>query len=123
MELCDRVAVLHGGRIRAVGTPAELSSRIAGERYRLWTMCPQHHAFAELAARASVRDIMHGELNEGGWWRVEMTIPGGPRSASEVLGFLAVAGVPVSAFERVQLPLADLIERSVENSMRGAHRE
>jgi ABC-type multidrug transport system, ATPase component len=115
LELCDRVAILDRGTVRAVGTPDELSSRIVGERYQVWTLDPSHPALGRLAARGTIRTMVVGECDDDGWTRVQMEIPGGPRAASEVIAYLAGEQVTVSSFERVRLPLAELIERIVES--------
>ena len=52
-SLCDRVALVHQGTVRAVGTPAELARRVGPE------------ANLEDAFRALVGD----ELKEGGDYR------------------------------------------------------
>ena len=115
LELCNRVAILDKGVVRAAGTPEELSRRIVGERYRLWTLDPSHPALASLETRGVIHVIGRGERDEDGWTPLELEIPGGPRVASEVLAHMASAGVTVSSFERGRLPLAELIERIVES--------
>lgn len=122
LELCNRVAILDRGVVRAVGTPEELSNRIVGERYQLWTLDPSHPALGALAARGIVRVIESGERDDDGWMRLQLEIPGGPRVASEVLAHLTSAGVSISSFERGRLPLAELIERIVESrGQEGTH--
>ena len=115
LELCNRVAILDRGVVRAVGTPEELSSRIVGERYRLWTLEPAHPALGALVARGIVRAIESGERDDDGWMRVQLEIPGGPGVASDVLAHLTSEGMSISSFERGRLPLAELIERIVES--------
>ncbi len=115
LELCNRVAILDRGVVRAVGTPEELSRRIVGERYMLWTLDPTHPALAALETRGVMQVMQRGERDEDGWTPLQLEIPGGPRVASEVLAYLAAAGVTVSSFERGRLPLAELIERIVDS--------
>lgn len=115
LELCNRVAILDKGVVRAVGTPEELARRIVGERYRLWTLDPSHPALATLETRGVMHVMQRGERDDDGWTPLQVEIPGGPRVASEVLAYIAAAGVTVSSFERGRLPLAELIERIVEN--------
>jgi hypothetical protein len=109
------VAILDRGVVRAVGTPEELSSRIVGERYQLWTLEPSHPALAALAARGSIRAVEIGERDDDGWTRMQIEIPGGPGVASEVLAHLMSEHMRISSFERGRLPLAELIERIVES--------
>lgn len=115
LELCDRIAILDRGVVRAVGTPTELASRIVGERYYLWTLAPSHPALTCLAAQGTVTNLVIGERDEAGWTRVQLEIPGGPRTASDVIAALAAEQMPIASFERVRLPLAELIERIVAN--------
>ena len=115
LELCNRVAILDRGVVRAAGTPEELSNRIVGERYQLWTLDPSHPALGALAARGIIRVIESGERDDDGWTRLQLEVPGGLRVASELLTHLTAAGVTISSFERGRLPLAELIERIVES--------
>ena len=48
-----------------------------------------------------------------GWTPVECHVPGGRDAAAHVLASLVGAGVAVAGFDRVELSLADLIERIV----------
>jgi ABC-2 type transport system ATP-binding protein len=122
LELCNRVAILDRGVVRAAGTPEELSRQIVGERYKLWTLDPSHPALASLEARGVLHVVQRGERDEEGWTPLQLEIPGGPRIASEVLGHMASAGVTVASFERGRLPLAELIERIVESRGKEAGR-
>ncbi|HEX6533357.1 MAG TPA: ABC transporter ATP-binding protein [Gemmatimonadaceae bacterium] len=116
LELCDRVAVLDRGRLRASGTPEELSRRIAGARFRLVTRGASGPVLVELARRGVIRDLVPGETEEGsGWHAVTVAISGGAAGAAAVAGALAAAGVELAALEAVRLPLADLIERVVRD--------
>jgi ABC-2 type transport system ATP-binding protein len=118
LELCDRVAVLNRGRLLATGTTQQLAAEIGDERYRLWTREPAHPALASLADRGVVREIAVRGIDDGGWAIVEMEIPGGLDRAAQVTALLGEQGLSIARFERVELALADLIERIVER--RGA---
>jgi hypothetical protein len=48
-----------------------------------------------------------------GWISVECHVPGGADDAAQVLAALATAGIRVAGFDRLELSLADLIERIV----------
>jgi ABC-2 type transport system ATP-binding protein len=114
LELCDRVGVLHRGRLLAVGSTAELASRFAEQRYRIWTRHPAHPCWASLEAQGLVRQVT-ALPSEDGWARVELEIPGPLERAAHVVDVLTCAGVSVARCERVALSLADLIERIVEH--------
>lgn len=108
-DLCDRVGVLHRGRLVAMGTTAALSSQLGYHRYRLVTRTPNHPAIEALSQRGASLGRIDGE--PGGWQNREVDLPGDEETTASALAGLASAGVPLARFERVELPLADLIER------------
>jgi len=112
-ELCDRVAVLHRGRLLAVGSTQALSEEVGDARYVVWTRDPRHAAFAALVARGHARAMVVEPVIEDGWSRVRLEVPAGADEAARAISFLTAAGVSVSRFERVPVSLADLIERVV----------
>lgn len=114
LELCDRVAVLNRGRLLAAGTTQSLASELGDDRYRLWTTDPGHPGIASLWERGVVGEISTRALDENGWTVLEMDVPGGLERAAQVVAFLTEQGVTIARFEHVELTLADLIERVVE---------
>ena len=113
LELCDRVAVLGEGRVLALGTPAELARGFGDERFRAWTRAPEHAAFSQLRA-GGVEVRLSPEPPVDGWSVVELDLRGGgPGRAAAVLAALVAGGVEVGRFEKVELSLAELIERVV----------
>jgi hypothetical protein len=58
---------------------------------------------------------------DDGWSTLELRVPGGPPAAARVLEVLVTAGLPVARFERVQLSLAQLIERVQRKSREESH--
>jgi ABC-2 type transport system ATP-binding protein len=121
LELCDRVAVLDRGRLLATGTTQQLASEIGEERYRLWTREPAHPGLAALVEQGVVREVAIKGIDDEGWATVEMEVPGGLDRAAHVMAFLTAQGLSIARFERVELALADLIERIVERRGREAH--
>ena len=119
---CDRVAVLHGGRIAALGRASELATRFGRERYRIWTHSTEHPAFVALARRGLVEELTPVADLDGGL-AMECTIPGGEAQAAEVLRRLVESHVGVVRFERVSLPLSSLIARIAETHLTAADRE
>lgn len=115
LELCDRVAILDRGQLLAVGPADELAREVGESRYRVWTRDAAHPQFARLLARGRTTAPLPGVPSPEGWTPVEMGIPGGPESASEVLASLTGNGVTVAAFEPIKPSLADLIEQVVVN--------
>jgi ABC-2 type transport system ATP-binding protein len=120
--LCDRVAVMNKGEVLAVGTAHRLQLEFGDERYRLWTTTPEHHAFASLAQDGLALSVERSTEVEGEWYRVDVIVPGSYNEAARVLAALAAAGVSVARFERVELSLADLIERVVTAKGNTQHR-
>jgi ABC-2 type transport system ATP-binding protein len=108
-DLCDRVGVLHRGKLVAMGTTQTLAAQLNFHRYRLVTTEPSHPAIEALAG-----DGVHLNAPGGGGdqWQVrELDLPGGPEAAAAIVARLSRAGVPVARFEQVELPLAELIQR------------
>jgi hypothetical protein len=56
-----------------------------------------------------------------GWITLEMRVPGGAAAAARALETLVGGGLPVARFERVQLSLAELIERVQRRSRETEH--
>jgi ABC-2 type transport system ATP-binding protein len=108
---CDRVAVLHNGKVAAIGSASELSSRFVPEVYRIWTPTPDHRCFELLADRGLLSDL-RCRHDTGDGSAIDCVITGG--EASEVLRHLIEADVIVSRFERTASPLQALIARIVE---------
>lgn len=114
LELCDRVAVLDRGELLAAGTAQSIASEMGNDRYRLWTNDPAHPGIAALAERGVVEELTMRQGDDPAWTVVEMDVPGGLERAAQVVAFLTEQGVPIARFEYVELSLADLIERVLE---------
>ena len=119
LELCGRVAVLHGGRLLAVGTPAELLGEM-GDRYRLWTRSPATGSLAALEREGVIREIVAQPENEDGWACAELDVVGGLEGAARVVAALGRAGASIGRFERVPKSLADLIEGIIGRRPQGS---
>jgi ABC-2 type transport system ATP-binding protein len=118
LELCTRVAVLDHGRLLATGTTTSLARDLGEERYALFTRDANHPALAALVQRGVVGALaMRG--SEDGWERVDMELAGGMERAAQIVATLVEQGVVIARFERVPLPLADLIDRIVRRGAEG----
>jgi len=113
LELCDRVAVLHKGRLLAIGAARALEREYSDDRYRIRTREPEHGGWRALESDGLIERRSIGEVEADGWTPVECQVPGGREAAAHVLAALVGSGVGVADFERVELSLADLIERIV----------
>ena len=110
---CDRVAVLHKGRVLATGATQALSARFGEARFRLVARDASHPAFALLERRGLLQRVGTIEPATEGWSSVECTIAGDPSRSAEVLRLLVEGGADVARLERVELSLADLITRII----------
>jgi ABC-2 type transport system ATP-binding protein len=112
LALCDRVGVLHRGRLLAVGTAESLARRHARDRWRLSVRDPLHPALAAAARRGLLH--VEGEAeDEDGWTRIDAVVPGGTEGAARLLAALVEGGAAVSRMEPARPSLAELIERIV----------
>ncbi len=119
LELCNRVAVLDHGRLLATGTTTSLARDLGEERYALFTRDAAHPALAAMVQRGVVGALtVRGD--EDGWSRIDMELSGGMERAAQVVATLVEQGVIVARFEKVPLPLADLIDRIVRRGAEGA---
>jgi ABC-2 type transport system ATP-binding protein len=110
---CDRVAVLHRGRVLATGATQALSARFGEARFRLVARDASHPAFALLERRGLLQRVGTIEPTAEGWSSVECTIAGDPSRSAEVLRLLVEGGADVARLERVEPSLADLITRII----------
>lgn len=116
LELCDRVAVLDRGRIRAIGAAGELAAELGGNRHCLWIRGDVRQALGALAVQRLASNVGDPVTDGDGWVRVEMDIPGGMEAVADVVAGLTHARVPVGRVEPSRLGLADFIQRIVERA-------
>ena len=113
LTFCDRVVVLHQGRVLAEGTAAALAARFGEEHYRILTTAPDHPCFARLESRGLISRVEGPSTVVEGWHVVECCISGDPSRSAGVLRALLDAGVDIARLERIELSLADLIRRII----------
>jgi len=85
LELCDRVAVLHKGRLLAVGAARALEREFSDDRYRIRTRDPEHGRWRALELEGLIDRRVVGEVEADGWTPVECQVPGGRDAAAHVL--------------------------------------
>lgn len=112
-ELCDRVAILNQGRPLAIGPTDKLQLEFGEDHYLLWTRTANHPAFDMLARRGVIAQVGVRGIDDEGWVRMEMAIPGGHDTAAGALQQFVQQGVSVARFERIELSLGELIQRVV----------
>ena len=118
LELCDRVAVLHRGRIRAIGPASTLTAELGDNRHRFWIRGDVRPALALLGAEGLAREIGAPVGDADGWLKVEMDVEGGLDATARIIASLTRSRVAVGRAERVPLGLADLLERVVQRAPR-----
>lgn len=106
-ERCDRIALIAGGRLLALGSPAELRERVGGRMVELATADP----FGALRAARGVAGVRQATLR-GAQLRVLLD----ERTGDETLlrSRLADAGYPVAAAVAVALSMEDVFTALVE---------
>jgi ABC-2 type transport system ATP-binding protein len=112
-ELCDRVAILNKGRILHIGPTEALVHRFGDDRYRLWTTTPTHHALDDLVNAGLGANTLVHPIDEEGWTRIDVDVPGELMRAAEAVRFLTERGMVVARFERIRLSLGELIQRVI----------
>jgi ABC-2 type transport system ATP-binding protein len=126
-ELCDRVGVLHQGRLLAVGPTDEVLSDARERRYEVVTRPGSVEAVERSAeahgGRVEGARVLRLELEqfptavdpgafaEEPWVAVRSVLPVDDAGAAAFLARVVTAGAPVASFSRVDLSLADLLER------------
>lgn len=117
-DLCDRVAVLHAGRLMAEGRATELAATLVADRMVVWTRTPQHPVLMDPArlmpGAARLADTPVAPSDGGnepgeGWVPVTLRVPGGAAASAELLRWLVAADVPVAGLAPVRPSLADLL--------------
>jgi ABC-2 type transport system ATP-binding protein len=116
-ELCDRVGVLHRGRLIAVGQTADLAKDVGEDRFAVWIRPGDDTPLQSLAAGGVIRTPTDGVREPDGWTRFEFDVPDGLEGAAHVVTELARRGVSVARCEKVKLSLAELLERVLSRHM------
>ena len=117
LALCDRVAILDHGRLVTVESPGALSDGLIGDRYRIWTRTPDHHAFAALVREGRVVSL--ATVSEGAAGAVlEVCVAARADDVAGILTTLVMSGAHISRFEQSPCSLAELIERAIVRARR-----
>lgn len=110
--LCDRVAVLDRGTVRAVGPAEDLLAAHCRDRY---TIRLQGLTIGQLRRMERAGTFRRLELIQNGddWTVMHVEVPGRLDGTARVLDELAAAGASVARCERRSVPLAELLEEIV----------
>jgi ABC-2 type transport system ATP-binding protein len=120
-HLCDRVGILDRGRLLTTGRAERLMDAFTDGRYQVWTRTPSHSSLATLATLGLAADATMRRPEADGWSVIELRLSGGDEAAARALQLLVSAGMDVARFERVQLSLAELIERVQQRARESVH--
>ncbi len=113
VELCDRVGVIHRGKLIEVGEPDLLLRTYGDNRFRLCVrLAPANLDFVAERLGVPIRGITPSD--EDGWWWVTVDGGEGRDSAARLLAGVRDRDVDVAAFQPVELTLAEMISRIVE---------
>ena len=113
LHLCDRVGILHEGRLLALGAAAELARVHAEDRWSLRARDLGPADFQALVHAGRLRGFRDGGFDAGGWREFEVEVVGGEEGAAAVLHELTARGGRITSFEPRIPSLAELIERVV----------
>ena len=113
-ELCNRVAVLDGGELLALGPTQKLLGWSQARQCSLWTPGSRRSEVenAMKGERARILSVERVEVDVAASWdRFRIELEGDESAAAGLLTNLVRAGIPVSRFTRDDLSLADLLQR------------
>ena len=113
LDFCDRAAILHQGRLLAIGSPDHLLRGLGAERFQIGTRTPGHVVFPDLERAGALRNIVRTPDGDG-WTVLECDIRGGDGQAAAVLAAMVRAGAEIGHFVRVQPALAELMEHQIQ---------
>lgn len=122
-ELCDRVGMLHEGRLLEVGTVEELGRLLTGEFYRVWARSLEEERLRWLEGQGVLGDYRIESGEPGEWTRALLEVPGEMEEASRVISSLTLAGADVARFERVSVSLTDVMEQVLARDRRDGESE
>ena len=108
-DLCDRVVVLHHGRVLAEGAARALAARHAEDRYDLWLRREGWAALGAGGLPAPARALGAVDAEEPGWTRVRIRLPGGADAVAALVERLGARGVALARVEAVRPTLAELL--------------
>lgn len=108
LELCDRLVVMHQGRLLAFGTTDEIAARVSVERYRVWTRDPEHPLLRALRSASPTPPVVEADPATG-QVMVEFSPAESVDDPGDILASLVHGGAHVARFERTPVRLPDLL--------------
>jgi ABC-2 type transport system ATP-binding protein len=117
-DLCDRIGVLHQGRMLAVGSTEEVLQTLEFQRIRVRTREPVPTWLEGVLVHHGATLLEVTEPDDEGWRWIRIRLPDA-REPEELLPALMDRGLGFSRFEREELSLADLLEGVARRGDRG----
>jgi ABC-2 type transport system ATP-binding protein len=117
-RVCDRVAILDGGRLVTTGPMDELLSRYAKPIYAIEPEAADEREMADLAAR--LREVEGVDAVEVVGAEVRVASRDDADVGARLLAAVATCGIPVVRFERQRPTLEDVFLQLVGRGARGA---
>lgn len=115
--LCDRVAVLHQGQVKACGTVAELRDTLTGlERCSISVCDISHDALAQVSSLHGVQTVSMIAPNGHREYLLELTVEDPTVQVPAVIDLLVGAGGRVLQVTRQPRPLSEVIAALTEAS-------
>jgi ABC-2 type transport system ATP-binding protein len=112
--LCDRIAIVDGGKIIAMGTPAELKTMVKGaDRIELEIKGEVEKALAVIRAQPNVHDASVGERGA-----IIISLDDGAHAMPKLIGQLDEAGAEVSSIRLERISLEDVFLRFTGKRLR-----
>jgi len=108
-DLCDRVVVLHRGRVLAEGPARVLARRHAEDRYDVWLRTDAWSSMEREGLPAPAHVLAVAAADEAGWNRVRVRLPGGADAVAALVARLGGLGVAVGRVEAIRPTLAELM--------------
>ncbi len=112
--LCDRIAIVDGGKIIAIGSPAELKTMVKGaDRIELEIKGEVEKALAVIRTQANVHDA---SVDERG--AIIISLDDGAHAMPKLIGQLDEAGAEVSSIRLERISLEDVFLRFTGKRLR-----
>jgi len=108
-DLCDRIGILHQGRLLAVGSTEEVLQTLEFQRIRVRTAAAPPPWLDGVLREHGAELLEVTEPGPEGWRWVRLRLPDA-QEPTHLLTALVSRGLPFARFEREELSLADLLE-------------
>jgi ABC-2 type transport system ATP-binding protein len=112
--LCDRIAIVDGGKIIAIGTPAELKAMVKGsDRIELEVVADPEKIVALLRGQPGVHDVTRDPDGP-----IIVSVDDGAHAMPKIIGEIENAGAKVSSIKLERMSLEDVFIRFTGRRLR-----